>query len=128
MKKNANQFVSIGHKHFMSMDKIVTVSPYEGMAIKKIMNEAYKQNRVMDCTKGKKTRTVMLTTTGFYVLSCIESVSLVDRITDQCFDDVPIKAKKLGGVNGKMPKVRVRVNKSVSAKSKSKGVDHNIKK
>ena len=73
-------FINIGQDNIVSVNNIVTISNVDSAPIKRIMQEAKSKGTCIDCTRGKKIKSVIITTTGSIILSAIQPQTLLARI------------------------------------------------
>ena len=74
--------LSLGHGHSVMLDKIVVIVPYGSDPLKRLVRELDKDYRVIDATRGKKTKTLIVLSTNQAVLSSIDSITLQHRFVD----------------------------------------------
>lgn len=74
------QFVNIGFSNLVSADRIVAVASPESAPMKRLVQDAREEKRVVDCTSGKKTKSVILTDSGHVILSALPPESVSGRV------------------------------------------------
>lgn len=75
--------IPIGHDSFLPVNKILAILSRETRAIKPIISKAELNHRLIDATKGRKLRTVILTTDNYVVLSAITPRTIADRLNEE---------------------------------------------
>lgn len=73
-------FVNVGTNSFVSVNEIETISPPESAPIKRLVNLAKDENRCIEVTYGKRTKTVIVLKSGKVVLSALLPQTIVERI------------------------------------------------
>lgn len=76
--------VHVGYNHYIKVDKIVSIAStqkYMPVPITRAVRKAQDEGRAIDLTAGRKTKSVIFTTSGYIVLSAMESRTIVQRIS-----------------------------------------------
>lgn len=73
-------FVNVGTNSFVSVNEIETISPPESAPIKRMVNLAKDENRCIEVTYGKRTKTVIVLKSGKVVLSALLPQTIAERI------------------------------------------------
>lgn len=66
------KFVNIGFGNIVNADKIVAVVSPDAAPIKRMVQNAKEEGRVIDATQGRRTKAVMITEDSFLVLSALQ--------------------------------------------------------
>lgn len=61
--------INIGYSCYVSSDKVAVIASPDSSPIKRIVQEARDKGSLIDCTFGKKTKSVIVTTSDHVVLS-----------------------------------------------------------
>lgn len=69
----------LGFQNFINADKIVTVAISNTMPARRDIQAAREEGMLIDCTFGRRTRSVIYTESGHVVLSAIQPESLWER-------------------------------------------------
>ena len=69
----------LGHQSFISTERIITVLKSGSAPITNAIHEARRNGRLIDCTFGRRTRSVIFTDSGHVVLSATLPESLGER-------------------------------------------------
>lgn len=64
-----SEMLNIGYSCYVSANKVVTVASPESSPIKRLIQEARDRSALIDCTYGKKTKAVIVTTSDHVILS-----------------------------------------------------------
>ena len=75
-----NMFVNVGLNNIIATDKIISITSPDSASAKRIVQQAKADNNCVDCCKGKKIESVIMTTHGVVVLSPVQAQTLVGRI------------------------------------------------
>jgi len=73
-------FISIGLGSLVSLEKIVTIIPYGSSPARRLREEARKQGKLVDATEGRKTRSLIITSSGHVILCVIAPSTLAQRL------------------------------------------------
>jgi len=78
-----SKFINIGFTNIMSADKIVSIISPESAPAKRLVQN-YKENlKVVDVTHGRKTRAIIITNSGFIILSALQPETILQRINNK---------------------------------------------
>ena len=61
--------LSIGYPRYVACDKVVSVCSPDSWPIKRLIQEGRDRGSLIDCTYGKKTKSVIVTTSDHVLLS-----------------------------------------------------------
>lgn len=73
----------IGFSNIISTEKIVAIISPDTAVAKRLRDEARDENDLIDCTMGRKLRSMVLTESNYVFLSSIRPEALMDRLSDQ---------------------------------------------
>ena len=73
----------IGFSNIISTEKIVAIISPDTAVAKRLRDEARDENNLIDCTMGRKLRSMVLTESDYVFLSSIRPEALMDRLSDQ---------------------------------------------
>lgn len=74
------KFVNIGYGNLVSFQRVIAMVDPDSAPIKRMIQEAREDGRVIDATYGRKTRGVILTDSGHLILSAILPETLGNRL------------------------------------------------
>ncbi|PKM96050.1 MAG: hypothetical protein CVU84_04425 [Firmicutes bacterium HGW-Firmicutes-1] len=77
---NNKQFINIGFGSVVMVDKVISIVNPESAPIKRMIQSAREQDKLIDATFGRKTRAVIIMTTGHIMLSGIQVETIVSRL------------------------------------------------
>lgn len=75
-------FLNIGFDNMVATDKIVAIVSPEGASIKRLVQYARENHRLIDVSSGRKTRAVVITSDDYILLSAIQTDTLAGRMND----------------------------------------------
>ena len=85
------KFINIGFGNIVSADHVVTVVSPESAPIKRIVQEAKEERRLIDATYGRRTRAVIVTDSDHVILSAVQPETVAHRAAG---DAAETKAKE----------------------------------
>ena len=71
--------ISIGYGNFVNAEKVVAVVSNDAAPVKRMIQMAKEQERIVDATHGKKTKSVIVTESNYVVLSALLPETLQSR-------------------------------------------------
>lgn len=75
-------FLNIGFDNMVATDKIVAIVSPEGASVKRLVQYARENHRLIDVSSGRKTRAVVITSDYYILLSAIQTDTLAGRMND----------------------------------------------
>ena len=75
-------FLNIGFDNMVATDKIVAIVSPEGASVKRLVQYARENHRLIDVSSGRKTRAVVITSDDYILLSAIQPDTLAGRMND----------------------------------------------
>lgn len=75
-------FLNIGFDNMVATDKIVAIVSPEGASVKRLVQYARENHRLIDVSSGRKTRAVVITSDDYILLSAIQTNTLAGRMND----------------------------------------------
>ena len=78
-----NKTVNIGFGNIVLTNRIVAVTSPESAPIKRIIQEAREDKRLLDATYGRRTRAVIITDSDHIILSSIQPETIAGRISGE---------------------------------------------
>ena len=67
----------------VAADRIVTIVSPESAPIKRLMQDAKTEGRVIDVSCGRRTRAVIITDSGHVIFSAIQSETIANRLDSE---------------------------------------------
>lgn len=81
------RFVNVGFSNILNADRIVAVIGSDSAPSKRLMQDAKDMGRAIDCTSGRKTRSILVMDSDHVVLSAIQPETLAARLANENEDD-----------------------------------------
>ncbi len=78
----SNGLLNVGLDNMVSKDEIVAIARPDSLPIKEMIQAYDAQNRLIDLTRGRKRRAVLVTRSGYVVLSPLRTPTLAERYVD----------------------------------------------
>ena len=72
--------ISIGYRNYISVNRVVAIISPDSRPTKNMINGARDQNRIIDATMGKKTKSVIISNSNHVILSANSPDTIVHRI------------------------------------------------
>mgnify|MGYP001511713155 CR=1 FL=1 len=70
------KFINIGYGNMVAVDRIVTLVSPDSAPIKRLIQDAKDDGRVIDVTCGRKTRAVIITDSEHVILSALQAETI----------------------------------------------------
>ena len=85
------KFINIGFGNMVSAGRIVAIAAPDSAPIKRLVQDAKEDNRVIDVSCGRRTRAVIITDSEHVILSAIQAETITNRLTgsDSSDDEDP---------------------------------------
>ena len=74
------KFINIGYGNMVAVDRIVTLVSPDSAPIKRMVQDAKDEGRVIDVTCGRKTRAVIITESEHVILSALQAETIANRL------------------------------------------------
>ncbi len=81
------KFINIGFGNMVSAGRIVAIASPESAPIKRLVQDAKEENRVIDVSCGRRTRSVIITDSEHVILSAIQAETITNRLANDLTDD-----------------------------------------
>ncbi len=75
----ANRLLNVGLDNRVSKSEIVVIAQPDSLPMKQMVNAAAEDNRLIDLTRGRKRRSMIVTKSGFVLLSPLRTPTLAER-------------------------------------------------
>ena len=75
------KFINIGFGNMVSANRIVAIASPDSAPIKRLVQDAKEENRVIDASCGRRTRAVIVTDSDHVILSAIQTETIANRLT-----------------------------------------------
>ncbi len=84
---NNIKFINIGFGNMVSAGRIVAIASPDSAPIKRLVSDAKDDNRVIDVSCGRRTRSVIITDSEHVILSAIQAETIANRLASDTSDD-----------------------------------------
>ena len=82
------KFINIGFGNMVSAGRIVAIAGPDSAPIKRLVQDAKEDDRVIDVSCGRRTRAVIITDSDHVILSAIQAETITNRLaSDEAADD-----------------------------------------
>ena len=81
------KFINIGFGNMVSAGRIITIASPDSAPIKRLVQDAKEENRVIDVSCGRRTRSVIITDSDHVILSAIQAETITNRLASDVADD-----------------------------------------
>ena len=82
------KFINIGFGNMVSAARIVAIAAPDSAPIKRLVQDAKEDDRVIDVSCGRRTRAVIITDSDHVILSAIQAETISNRLSyDDSQDD-----------------------------------------
>ncbi len=77
------RFVNVGFNNIINAERIVAVIGSDSAPSKRLIQDAKDMGRAIDCTSGRKTRSVLVMDSDHVILSAIQTETLSARLANE---------------------------------------------
>ena len=81
------KFINIGFGNMVSAGRIVAIASPDSAPIKRLVQDAKEDNRIIDVSCGRRTRAVIITDSEHVILSAIQAETITNRLSDDDDED-----------------------------------------
>ena len=81
------KFINIGFGNMVSAGRIVAIAAPDSAPIKRLVQDARDDGRVIDVSCGRRTRAVIITDSEHAILSAIQAETITNRLATDEADD-----------------------------------------
>lgn len=75
--------INIGFGNIVALSRVIAVVSPESAPIKRLINDAREQGKLVDATYGRKTRAVVIMDSNHVILSAIQSETISQRFNNK---------------------------------------------
>ena len=76
------KFINIGFGNMVSAGRIVAITCPDSAPVKRLVQDARDDGRVIDVSCGRRTRSVIITDSDHVILSAIQTETITNRLAD----------------------------------------------
>ena len=88
------RFVNVGFNNIVNAARVVSVISSDSAPTKRLIQDARDMGRAIDCTSGRKTRSVLIMDSDHVILSAIQTETLSDRLSGNDTEDTDPDTEK----------------------------------
>ena len=77
------KFISLGYGNSVAVERVVALVSPESAPVKRLVQDAKEEGRVIDVSCGRKTRAVIITDSDHIILSALQSETICQRLNGQ---------------------------------------------
>ncbi len=81
------KFISIGYGNIVAADRVVALVSPDSAPVKRLVQDAREQGRVIDVSWGRRTRAVIITDSDHVILSAVQAETIANRLDSEDGDD-----------------------------------------
>ena len=81
------KFINIGFGNMVSAGRIVAIASPDSAPVKRLVQDAKEDGRVIDVSCGRRTRAVIITDSDHVILSAIQTETITNRLASDVSDD-----------------------------------------
>lgn len=81
------KFINIGFGNMVSANRIVAIAGPDSAPIKRLVQDAKEDDRVIDVSCGRRTRAVIITDSDHVILSAIQAETITNRLASDDAED-----------------------------------------
>ena len=86
------KLINIGYNNMVSQERVIAVITPDSAPSKRLIQDAKESGRAIDCTSGRKTRSIIITDSDHVLLSAIQSETISARLNGS-LDDTDTKVE-----------------------------------
>ena len=77
------KFINIGFGNMISAGRIIAIAGPDSAPIKRLVQDAKEDDRVIDVSCGRRTRAVIITDSDHVILSAIQAETITNRLASE---------------------------------------------
>lgn len=81
------KFISIGYGNIVAADRVVALVSPDSAPVKRLVQDAREEGRVIDVSCGRRTRAVIITDSDHVILSAVQAETIANRLDSEDSDD-----------------------------------------
>jgi len=81
------KFISVGFGNMVCADRVVALAAPDSSPVKRLIQDAKDEGRVIDVSCGRKTRSVLVLDSDHVILSALQTETIAARLRDDVADD-----------------------------------------
>ena len=85
------KFINIGFGNMVSAGRIVAITCPDSAPVKRLVQDARDDGRVIDVSCGRRTRSVIITDSEHIIFSAIQSETIANRLDNETDDEEEVE-------------------------------------
>ena len=81
------KFINIGFGNMVAANRMVALVSPDSAPVKRLIQDAKDEGRIIDVTCGRRTRAVIITDSEHVILSAIQAETIANRLEDESIGD-----------------------------------------
>ncbi|MBR2612354.1 MAG: DUF370 domain-containing protein [Clostridia bacterium] len=81
------KFINIGFGNLVSASRIVAIASPDSAPVKRLVQDAKEEGRIIDVSCGRRTRAVIITDSDHVILSAIQTETISNRLALDLVED-----------------------------------------
>ena len=77
------KLINVGYGNFISSSRIIAIIGPESAPVKRMIQEAREERRLIDATYGRRTRAVIISDSDHVILSALQPETVANRFNDR---------------------------------------------
>ena len=77
------KFISIGYGNIVAADRVVALVSPDSAPVKRLVQDAREEGRVIDVSCGRRTRAVIITDSDHVILSAVQAETIANRLDSE---------------------------------------------
>ena len=77
------KFISIGYGNIVAADRVVALVSPDSAPVKRLVQDAREEGRVIDVSCGRRTRAVIITDSDHVILSAVQAETIANRLESE---------------------------------------------
>jgi regulator of extracellular matrix RemA (YlzA/DUF370 family) len=77
------KILHLGFNNIVIQERVVSVVGAGSNPVKRLIEQAKQQEKLIDATAGRKTRSVVITDAGFIILSALQPQRIIERLESE---------------------------------------------
>ena len=77
------KFISIGYGNIVAADRVVALVSQDSAPVKRLVQDAREEGRVIDVSCGRRTRAVIITDSDHVILSAVQAETIANRLDSE---------------------------------------------
>ena len=74
------KFINVGFNNMVLSDRIIAIIAPDSAPVKRLVQDSRTSRRLLDCTCGRRTRSVIVTDSDHIILSAVQTETIAARL------------------------------------------------